>query len=290
MRFRFASWNVAHRRLSAKHLAILDRIGAHIIAFQEVSRSFHQTLSAANLFRWSFSSHAAPSSASKTKKARTLGCSIFGREPFSPVNSSRLPKIAFPERSLVALLRVERRLLTTCSFHVPPGANWGETKPQTMRAIAQWLADQSPPLIFGIDANSPKIDHPQISRNEWWWEGESSLLGDRPLHQLRDCYRLFLDADPARLARVIRVRPNGPLAVSYFRGHRQSRTACRYDFIYVSPEIRVRRVQYLFDRAVRATSDHAIVIADLQLVLDQKKKSRQRRVHNQKSTHRRGAG
>lgn len=69
------------------------------------------------------------------------------------------------------------------------------------------------PLVFGIDANTPKTDHPDISRNEWWWEDEPLLLGPKPLHDLQDAYRLFLEANPAELARVVAARPTGPLAV-----------------------------------------------------------------------------
>src|SRR5215472_17378306 len=51
-------------------------------------------------------------------------------------------------------------VLTVCSFHTPPGASWGEVKPSTLTTIAQRLQRQPPPLIFGIDANCLKTDHP----------------------------------------------------------------------------------------------------------------------------------
>jgi len=111
-----------------------------------------------------------------------------------------------------------------------------------MRALARRLAPEAGPLILGIDADAPKTDHPDICRNEWWWDDELLLLRDRPVHRLRDAFRLFLHDHPAELARAVSARPRGPLAVSHFRGTRK-RTACRYDFLYVSSGIRVRRVE-----------------------------------------------
>jgi hypothetical protein len=52
--------------------------------------------------------------------------------------------------------------VTVCSFHIPPGATWKMIKPQTMKAIAEWLALQSGTVVVGMDANSPKTDHPDL--------------------------------------------------------------------------------------------------------------------------------
>jgi hypothetical protein len=118
-------------------------------------------------------------------------------------------------------------------------------------------------LIFGIDANCPKTDHPDIQRNEWWWEDEPLLLGGEPLHQLHDVFRVHLANNPEELAAVVAVRPNGPLAISHVRGNRRKMTECRYDFIYATPDVGVEKVTYVFDDAIREVSDHALVIADL---------------------------
>jgi hypothetical protein len=118
-------------------------------------------------------------------------------------------------------------------------------------------------LLFGIDANCPKTDHPDIKRNEWWWEDERLLLGGTPLHQLHDVLRVHLKNNPNELAGILATRPNGPLAVSHVRGNRRKMTECRYDFIYATPDIGIENVVYVFDDTIRAVSDHALVIADL---------------------------
>ena len=40
-------------------------------------------------------------------------------------------------------------------------------KPQTVKTVAEWPTTQPAPLMFGIDANTPKVDHPDIARNAW---------------------------------------------------------------------------------------------------------------------------
>jgi endonuclease/exonuclease/phosphatase family metal-dependent hydrolase len=60
-------------------------------------------------------------------------------------------------------------------------------------------------------------------------------------------------------------RPAGPLAISHIRGNRRKMTECRYDFIYISPELDVLEVKYLYEESVQAGSDHALVTALLKV-------------------------
>ena len=70
---------------------------------------------------------------------------------------------------------------------------------------------------------------------------------------------------PAELKRRVQYYPNGPLADSYHRGRRGKYLRCRYDSIRVSSGVHVVDVRYLYDDAIRAGSDHALVIADIEL-------------------------
>lgn len=265
MTFRFGSWNVNSRRLASAHADVLRSVDCDVLALQEVSTHFHADLQALGLFAWSVSSLALRPSGEDEGRARRVGCSLFGRSPFRLVASDVLAHLAFPERSLVALADSDAGPITLCSFHIPPGASWGEIKPQTLKAIAEWLASHNGRIVFGIDANTPKTDHPDAMSNEWWWAEEPILLGAKPPHPLRDALRVFLEARPDMLATISAERPRGPLAISHWRGRGTKRTACRYDFIYVSPGIVVEDVEYMFDEAVKAGSDHAFVAARLRV-------------------------
>jgi hypothetical protein len=183
--------------------------------------------------------------------------------PFRLDSCQVLQKLHFPERALVAHALCESTPLTVCSFHIPPGATWGVIKPQTMKAIAEWLGLQPGSLIVGMDANSPKTDHPDPQKNEWWWKDEPFLLGPTPLHRLRDAFRVFLGGHQNLFQTIQTDRPHGPLAISHFRGRGLQRIPCRYDVILVSPDVWVKKVEYLpLDDAL---SDHVLVVSHLEL-------------------------
>lgn len=69
----------------------------------------------------------------------------------------------------------------------------------------------------------------------------------------------------ADLKRRVRYYPDGPLADSYHRGRRGKYLRCHYDSIRVSPSISVTNVRYLYEEAVQAGGDHALVIAEIEL-------------------------
>jgi hypothetical protein len=202
MKFRFVSWNVNNRTLTVQHVDRLRQVDPDILAMQEVSARFYAAFSAANLFGWSTSSLMLRPPRGGEGRARRLGCAVFGRDPFRLEASALVPGLVFPERTVVAKIRWGSHRVTACSFHTPPGASWGVVKPQTLKAIAGWLAAESRPLVFGIDANAPKTDHPDISRSEWWWDEEPLFLGPALLHGLSDAFRLYLDAHPEVLDRI----------------------------------------------------------------------------------------
>jgi hypothetical protein len=199
--------------------------------------------------------------------SRRLGCAVFGRAPFQCCSAQLLEELPFPERALI--VKVNRGVeMSICSFHTPPGVNWGKIKPQTLRAIAEWLAKQNGHTIFGIDANAPKTDHPVFHQNQWWWEDEPTLLGHSPLHELRDCLRVYLAERPHMFEEIVSRKPAGPLAISYIRGKGRAMIECRYDFIYISPGLGVLDVNYLYEESVLAGSDHALVTALLKIRAD----------------------
>lgn len=254
--FRFGSWNVNSRRLTAAHIAFLRGHELDLLALQEAPQATHADLLNAGIFDWGVSSLALRPLLAGAEKARSLGVSLFGRSSFKPVSSTLLENLHFPERSLAVHVETKAGPLAVCSFHIPPGASWGKIKPETQKAIAQWLGQHEGSLIFGIDANAPKQDHPDPEKNIWWWEDEPLLLGHAPAHPLRDAFRLFLEDRPAVFEGIRQASPKGPLAVSHFRGRGSHRTACRYDFIFVTPDIRPEQVDYVFDKTL---SDHALV-------------------------------
>lgn len=263
MKFTFASWNLNNRSLHRGHIRLLQTVDCDLFAVQEATDGFHSELSKASLFDWSVSSLTLRPPRADEGRARRHGCSVFGRSPFRSDSWQVLTEMHFPERALVVQTVSASGPLTVCSFHIPPGASWGIIKPQTMKAIAEWLGTQPGSVVVGMDANSPKTDHPDPLKNEWWWKDEPSLLGPAPLHQLRDAFRRYLSDRQDLLDTIQADRPGGPLAISYVRGRGLQKIPCRYDVILVSPNVMVNKVEYL--PLNDALSDHALVVSHLEL-------------------------
>lgn len=268
--FRVATWNVAHRSVDSTRLQIQAALAARVdllllqevtpLAFPLWARSFPIAL-------FSLDGHHAGTG----ERHRELGCAILATGRFTPIGKpTTLAGHVAPERSLIATLGDGHLLLTVGSFHQVAGADrkkWGPAKKaQTFAAIAAWAADQAGATLFGIDANSPKVDHPDVRCNVYWHgsrEGDQleHLLFDplRSPHQLRDALRTWLEHNPAEAERTRLEAPDGPLRVSHYnRG-----VARRYDHLFLTHQLQPASVAYRTDVIHERLSDHTLVIVDV---------------------------
>ena len=265
MKIKFTTWNVNNRLLQTSHLELLRKVNSDVLALQEVNPKFYNALLNTHFFGCSTFSLALRPPNKTEGKARQLGCALFAKAPFKLSSPFLIEDMPFPERALVAHLDSPDCSINVCSFHTPPGASWKELKPKSHKLLAEWLFSRTSRFILGIDANAPKTDHPDITKNEWWWKDEPLLLGDNPLHGLKDALRVYLGSHPDILQSIKTRCPNGPLARSYVRGNRWKYTDCRYDFIYITPDIKVKSIEYLYEESVKAGSDHALVVGELEV-------------------------
>lgn len=262
MNLRFVSWNIHGRKQVSPLLDLLRKYAGDLVALQEVTVPAYEALVESKLFAWStFSLDLRPPQADEGR-GRRLGCALLGQAPFRFKQAFLLEDAPLPERALIAEVESPVGPLTLVSFHAPPGVSWQEKKPLAFRALARWLAQRQTGVLVGMDANTPKTDHPDIEQNEWWWDEEPFMLGPRPLHPLRDALRVWLAAHPLEAEQLQVLYPQGPLALSHYRG-RGAPIPCRYDFIYITPDFSVSQVRYLYDEAIEAGSDHAMVVSDL---------------------------
>lgn len=264
-----ATWNVNNRNPKPSHIEFLEDLDLDVLCLQEVSAKFFRGLCEAELFPGAFFSLDGLGDDADDSPARRLGCAIFTSERVEAHAPHLLEDLPFPERSLVCQASFEKADFLICSFHTPPGASWKHLKPQSQVLLAEWLAARRGPVVLGIDANAPKLDHPDYAQNEWWWPDEPKLLGHDRMHDSRDAFRDYLEQNPDRLQAIKEERPSGPLAVSHVRGNRFKRTDSRYDFVFVSPEFEVRKTEYYFERSLEAGSDHALARAVVALGHDE---------------------
>lgn len=274
MRLRFITWNVDGKaRSEAKIASKLDLLrrtvdGADLVvaALQEVGDEHFDALLRSRDFDFALTSLLLRPPRDYDGGNRRLGCALAVRGPLMPRETLLVPDCPLPERSLAVRLALGPRELWACSFHALTGSGFGHAKPVMFRALTRWLEARWLPCVFGIDRNTPKVDHPELSKCEWWWPGEEQeplMFGEAAPHECEDALRKHLAAHPLRLEALRQAHPEGPLATTHERG--KDRVPSRYDAIYVSPSWRVLKIEHLLDAGVAAGSDHALVVAELEL-------------------------
>jgi hypothetical protein len=114
-------------------------------------------------------------------------------------------------------------------------------------------------MLFGVDANSPYVDHPDPARWQPSMAGDATLIGPQPRHRLTDALYQWLAEHPEDLERVRAERPDGPLAISYKTSG--AGRPVRYDHLFVTGDLRVEAITYRPPAA--DGSDHGVVLARL---------------------------
>jgi len=156
--------------------------------------------------------------------------------------------------------------------------SYGIVKPQQAVAFVGWPSTQKGPLLFGADANTPKIDALDFANTQTHWyagfrrlqgqTGDDCLFGPCKVHDLDDALRRWLVLHPDEMGRLQASRPSGPLAITHRTGRRKNTpgTERRFDSVWVSRDWVVRNIEHLYQKGVAAGSDHAPVVVDLELV------------------------
>jgi len=267
MKFTFATWNVNYRKFKESHLAFLREIRPDILALQEVSPHFFRELSSSNLlsnYHYSMDYNYIQRGADSSRP-RKRGCAVLSSSDILLRKPLLILDLPYPEKCLILDAELDETVIKICSFHTPPGVTVKELKPLSHMVLAEWLKTRDHQVILGIDANAPDVDHPNLAENVWYWEDEPKLLGKDRIHDLRDAYRDYLMSNPDLFETIVEDRPEGPLAVSHVTGKGSKGTGRRYDFIFITPDIRVQKVEYIFKKACDAGSDHALVYAELEI-------------------------
>lgn len=285
MRLRVASWNLDSAmtgKLDAK-LALLRELEPDLALLQELSRPVYKALlphplvherihARSRMFGWgALSTDLTRPPGSEYR----LGCAVLGVPSTMLLGAEVLDRVPFdvaqPElpgllrRTLVARVALPGGVtVTACSFRARPGPSTAAVPVNAAfnTGVARWLAGCGGPIVFGIDAGAPAVDHPDLRRSEFRnGRAADELLGPDAAHGLNDVLRRHFDRHPEQLDRIRAERPAGPLAVS----HRHAGRPVRYDHVWASPELDVREVRYLYDEAVATGSDHALVLVELEV-------------------------
>lgn len=168
-----------------------------------------------------------------------------------------------PGRGIVASATNGLARATVISWHAPNAAGEGVgTKMAGYKALVDALNAATGPIVAGIDSNhwslSAELDGEAFVPGSRW-DLENQFFSRTPQHRLRDVLIDYLRSHPGEYRLRKRERPGGPLDITFKRG----KTYDRFDYIFVSDEISVRRVSHLWKEGGVGGSDHGMVLADL---------------------------
>lgn len=289
MRLRVVSWNVDSRPtgfLDAK-VELLRQLQPDLAVLQEINRSVYRALlphplahqrihRKPRVFSWGAlstdlciprgSEHRLGCAVLGAQTTALLGAHVLDRVPFAVPDPVRL---GFLWRTVAARVALATGMsLTAGSFHARRASNYHASQLQRAfhAGIVGWLADVPGPVVVGMSAGAPTVDPPDVP-----WSTSSSvdpqddtdadpLLGPDADHRLDDVLRRYLHHHPEELERIRETRSGGPLAIS----HHVSAQPVRHDHLWATRDLTVLDVRYLYDDAVAAGSDHALVLTDLE--------------------------
>lgn len=261
---RLATWNLNRpgSERSRRQMDFLRNIDWDVIALQEATPKAWDVITERNIADSGF--YALDGFGIAPLDKNPHGVALLARNGFRLSRPQLIPGLPKAERALTAEITVDNELVTIASWHAPYAAGGRvATKMQGYRGIVNWLATVSGPIVLGFDSNhwslSVDLEPPHVPNSKDRWLLENQFFGNNALHRLRDAYLDHLREHPAEYEEIKERRPHGPLAVSYIRNG----TEDRFDYIFVSDEVRVSRCSYNYEAAKAAGSDHGIVVADL---------------------------
>lgn len=274
---RIISWNSSYMGDPMKKVEALQSIISktnnshpYVICLQEVTEKSYSYLSKVK----EFNNHIFSLNIRKPGKLegqnRKLGCMVIISEELKFNNSFLINRSLFPERALVAEIIYEEKTFQAISFHSLTGVGYKKAKSANFATIADYLNSRKErPTILCCDLNEPKIDHIDINSNVYFNQGGDKgkyaelILNPKGIHNLRDSFRIWIsEPDFTRIQEWQESTDEieySPLILSHKVRNTYSK---RYDYIMVSPEFKVKSIDYDYDAGVAGGSDHAILIGE----------------------------
>ena len=256
MGVRVVQWNM---RINSDAHAISERVrmatrSPTIVHLQEVSQSALATLSEQlDPDGIGFSLvHRPPGENEGRNRRMGVATLTFGAEI---VGAFLVERSVFPERTLVAEIEILGSKVRTLNFHSLTGVDYKKAKSSNFASIADFLESDDLDFLC-CDANEPKTDSMIESEVEFFDNGDrgrcaAKVFGCDSRHGLLDSYKAYLRSSGSEVK-------TSPLATSHVVAGRPR----RYDHVFHAPRWQVEVMRYDYESAVRASSDHAIVVAD----------------------------
>jgi len=255
---RFISWNLSYQhKITPKIDFLRNHINSEtIIVLQEVVEHYVKPLN--DFFEVDYNLFYSLSKREPSTfdgKERKLGVMVIVPKQFKVNFFDVLRRTPFPDRTTYLEIEVDETQFSLFGLHSLTGVDYKKTKSVQFYSLAEAVNVHNPDIVM-IDANEPKIDHPEIEKIEYFnnrdkGNGAKTFFQELYKHELIDSFRSISRSQSI------------PLTVSHKVNKKFDR---RYDFIFINQQkFRITNVEYLYEDSINAGSDHAMVICDVQI-------------------------
>lgn len=187
-------------------------------------------------------------------KSRKLGVLTIISRSFKFLYAHTLSRTPFPDRTLLvsfAFMGVEYKII---NLHSVTGCNYLKAKSVQFYSFAEAIKYYQPDIV-AFDANEPKEDDiDEASRvyfdNKDKGAGAKTFFQTLVKSNLQDSYATLNKEQHKK---------GEPLAISHIINGKERK---RYDFIYTNRKFEIVKSEYLYQEAIDASADHAMVVTD----------------------------
>lgn len=187
---------------------------------------------------------------------RRLGVVLMISKDMKILNEGVFARCLFPERTLYATINFGEEIFKIATFHSVTGVSFKMSKAVQFRNFAESIRDYGPDII-SLDANEPKQDHYDINQMKFFDQGDGGkgaqvFFGQIQKNNMRDAF-----IDNYDISKYV---DGQPLTVSHILPNQEKR---RYDFVFINSRLSIMSIEYRYEEACEATSDHAVIITDI---------------------------
>ena len=184
--------------------------------------------------------------------ARKLGVLIIVSGEAIIKNAGVIERSLFPDRTMYASVDLNGTQYKLLALHSITGCDYKKAKSVQFDTFSEFV-DKYQPDVIGIDANEPRFDHYDISQMRFYDNGPGAKTFFETIEKngLLDSY--------VAANHITECTEGLPLITSH---HIRRKGNVRYDFLFVKNHIKIERMEYQFDQAISAGSDHALLLCD----------------------------
>ena len=185
--------------------------------------------------------------------ARKLGVLVLVSKGIQIAEAGSIERSPFPDRTVYVTIRNNGTTIKLLALHSLTGCGYYRSKSVQYDSFAEFI-DTYQPDIIGIDANEPQVDHYDMRQMQFFDNGPGAK------HFFDEMADIGLTDAYVRYNGTEGYEEGQPLAKSH---NIRRKGAVRYDFLFVRDIYEVKALTYNYEDAVKAGSDHAIIVCEL---------------------------